>query len=44
MARKILSGTLIALSSILLVSSLVGIGAAWYYNEPLTSEGACQVG
>jgi vacuolar-type H+-ATPase subunit I/STV1 len=38
MARKILSGMLIALSSILLVSSLVGIGAAWYYNEPLTNE------
>ena len=38
MARKILSGTLIALSSILLVLSLVGVGAAWYYNEPLTLE------
>ena len=38
MARKILSGTLIVLSSILLLSSLAGIGAAWYYNEPLTSE------
>ena len=44
MARKILSGTLIALSSILLVSSLVGIGAAWYYNEPLTSEGLARLG
>ena len=38
MARKILSGTLIALSVILFLASLVGIGAAWYYNEPLTSE------
>ena len=38
MARKILGGTLIALSSVLLVASLVGIGAAWYYNEPLTKE------
>ena len=38
MARKILGGTLIVLSSILLVASLVGIGAAWYYNEPLTKE------
>ena len=38
MARKILGGTLIVLSSVLLVASLVGIGAAWYYNEPLTKE------
>ncbi len=38
MARKIFSGTLIVLSSILLVLSLVGIGAVWYYNEPLTLE------
>ncbi|MBC8335630.1 MAG: hypothetical protein ISR59_05635 [Anaerolineales bacterium] len=38
MARKILSGILIALSLILLVLSLVGIGAAWVYNQPLTLE------
>ena len=38
MARKILSGTLIALSSIFLVASLVGIGATWYYKGPLTDE------
>ncbi len=38
MARKVLSGTLIVLSSILLILSLVGIGAAWYYNEPLTTD------
>ncbi len=38
MARKVLSGTLIVLSSILLILSLVGIGAAWYYNEPLTKD------
>jgi chromosome segregation ATPase len=36
MARKILAITLIVLSSILLIASLVGIGAAWVYNEPLT--------
>lgn len=36
MARKILSGTLMTLSSILLVLSLVGIGGLWYYKEPLT--------
>ena len=44
MARKIFSGTLIALSSILLVLSLVGIGAAWYYNEPLTRESVARLG
>ena len=38
MARKILSGTLIVLSSALLVLSLAGIGATWYYNDPLTTE------
>src|SRR3970282_850047 len=44
MARKIFSGTLITLSSILLVLSLVGIGAAWYYNEPLTKESVARLG
>src|SRR5574342_1194818 len=44
MARKIFSGILIALSSILLVSSVVGIGAAWYYNEPLTREAVTRLG
>lgn len=38
MARKILSGILIALSVIFLVLSLVGIGAIWYYKGPLTRE------
>ena len=38
MARKVLSGTLIVLSSILLILSLVGIGAAWYYNQPITTD------
>ena len=38
MKRKVLSGTLIILSSLLLISSLFGVGAAWYYNEPLTNE------
>ncbi len=36
--RRILSGTLIVLSSLLFVLSLIGIGAAWYYNEPLTEK------
>ena len=38
MARKIFSGILIVLGAIFLVLSMVGIGAAWYYNEPLTRE------
>lgn len=38
MARKILSGTLIVLSALLLLLSLVGIVAVWGYNEPLTRE------
>jgi hypothetical protein len=44
MARKIFSGILIALSSILLLLSLAGIAAAWYYNEPLTSEALTRLG
>lgn len=38
MARKILSGILIALSALFLVASVVGISAIWIYNEPLTRE------
>jgi len=38
MARKILAYTLIVLSSLLLLASVVGIGAAWFYNKPLTDE------
>ncbi|MFT3890627.1 MAG: hypothetical protein QM730_03260 [Anaerolineales bacterium] len=38
MGRKILAWTLIILSSIFLFASVVGIGAAWGYNEPLTRE------
>jgi len=38
MARKISAWTLIVLSSIFLLLSVVGIGAAWIYNEPLTSK------
>jgi multidrug efflux pump subunit AcrA (membrane-fusion protein) len=37
-ARKILCGILIALSAIFLILSVVGIGAIWFYNEPLTSK------
>src|SRR5919106_3520627 len=38
MVRRIFAGILILLSAILLVLSIVGIGAIWYYNEPLTHE------
>jgi chromosome segregation ATPase len=38
MARRILAGLLIALSATLLVASLAGIGAIWFYNEKLTRE------
>ena len=43
MARKILAWTLIVLSSIFLLLSIVGIGAAWIYNEPLTRETTSQL-
>ncbi|HNK63035.1 MAG TPA: hypothetical protein PKL78_12730 [Anaerolineales bacterium] len=36
--RKFLTGTLIAVSSLLLIASLVGMVLAWVYNEPLTKE------
>jgi len=38
MVRRIFAGILILLSAVLLVVSLVGIGAIWYYNEALTRE------
>jgi chromosome segregation ATPase len=38
MVRRIFAGILILLSATLLVLSMVGIGAIWYYNEPLTRE------
>jgi F0F1-type ATP synthase membrane subunit b/b' len=38
MARKIFSGVLIVLSVLFLLLSVVGIGALWVYNEPLTRE------
>jgi hypothetical protein len=43
MFRKIIAGLLILLSAILLILSVVGIGAAWYYNEPLTREADAQL-
>jgi hypothetical protein len=43
MARKILSWTLIVLSSLFLVLSLAGIGAAWIYNGPVTRKTLVQL-
>jgi uncharacterized phage infection (PIP) family protein YhgE len=43
MARKILSWTLIVLSTLFLVLSLAGIGAAWIYNGPLTRKTLAQL-
>ena len=36
--RKVLSGLLIGISSLVLLASLVGMVLAWVYNEPLTLE------
>lgn len=38
MRRKILSGVVIGISSVLLISSLVGIGFIWCYKQPFKSE------
>lgn len=44
MARKILAWTLIVLSSFFLLLSVMGIAAAWMYNEPLTREAISRLG
>lgn len=38
MKQRILAGTLIGFSSLVLIANLVGIIMAWAYNEPLTLE------
>jgi hypothetical protein len=38
MVRKIFSGIFIVLSAVFLILSVAGIGAIWFYNEPLTRE------
>ena len=43
MARKILAWTLIVLSSIFILLSVAGIGAAWIYNEPLKHKALTQL-
>jgi len=44
MLRKILSGILLFLSSLLLIAGVAGIVAAWVYNEPLTREATTRLG
>jgi hypothetical protein len=43
MLRKLLSGLIIAISAFLLILSIVGIGAVWVYNEPLTRRALAQL-
>ena len=43
MLRKIFAALLILLSAIFLVLSIIGIGAIWYYNEPVTREVTSQL-
>ena len=43
MKRKILSGTLITISSLMLVLSLVGIGVIWISRNPLTEKVVSQL-
>lgn len=44
MARKIFTGLLIALSSLLFLLALTGMVLAWVYNEPLTREADARLG
>jgi len=43
MSHKILAWTLIVLSSLFMLLSVVGIAAAWIYNEPLTRKAVTQL-
>jgi hypothetical protein len=43
MARKIFSGSLIGISSILLILSVIGIISAWVYNAPLKREATARL-
>jgi len=43
MARKILSWALIILGGLFLITSIVGIGAIWVYNKPLTDKVTTQL-
>lgn len=44
MARKILYGILIGFSGLLMILSLVGIGAVWAYNGPFTDQAVTRLG
>lgn len=43
MARKILTGTILALSSILLAFSVIAVAALWIYNEELTRKSVARL-
>lgn len=43
MSRKILSGVIVAVAGFLLLLSIVGIGAAWAYNKPVTEQALAQL-
>ncbi len=43
MVRRISAGLLILLSAIFLLSAITGIGAIWYYREPLTRAATAQL-
>ena len=43
MRRKVLSGVIIAIAGFLLVLSIIGIGGAWAYNEPVTQQALAQL-
>jgi chromosome segregation ATPase len=43
MLRKFFAALLVLLSAIFLVLSILGIGAIWYYNEPVTREVTSQL-
>lgn len=43
MLNKIIARTLIILSGVCLLLSLAGIGAVWFYNEPLTREATSEL-
>lgn len=44
MGRKILGGVVMIIAGVLCLVSVVGIGGAWIYNEPVTQRGLAQLG
>jgi chromosome segregation ATPase len=43
MGRKILCGVILSVAGFLLLLSIIGIGAAWAYNEPVTQQALTQL-